>query len=312
MKNLVSIIIPIYNAEEYLDKCINSVIDQNYKQIEIILVNDGSTDGSLKICQAFSKKDSRIKVVSQANGGLSAARNTGMKVANGEFYMFVDGDDFVSSDFCKSAIFSQQKYNSDIVIFDYKNIYPNKFENYSQNIDEGLVSKKSAMELIINDSHAWNKLYRSNLFNNIEYPIGRNYEDILTTYKLVELSNTVSYIAESTYFYVHRENVGISVSRSPKNMEDLFYANLNRFNFYKKNYPDVAATAEASLVRFAFLFLIYRNKKSNRNLVSNAKRILKNKDFTKKLDFKHRLAIFLYNLMPYSFFCKFVIMINYR
>ena len=305
-QKLISIIIPVYNNEKYLKKCIQSIINQTYKKIEIILINDGSTDNSLEICNAFYKNDSRIKVLDQINGGLSAARNTGINNATGEFFMFVDGDDFVSENFCEAAISNQRKLNSDIVIFNYKNIYQDKIELYSQNVSEGIVPKDKAMELIINDSHAWNKLYKANLFKGIRYPVGRNYEDILTTYKLIDKSKKISYVNKSTYYYVHREKIGISASRSSKNVEDLFFANVKRFNFYKNKYPNAASKAEKSLISFAFIFLVYRDQKTDSNLVDIAKKILKNRKLIKKLDIKHRIAIYMYQCLPKIVFYKII------
>lgn len=298
MNDLVSIIVPIYNTEKYLRKCIESLINQQYKNIEIILVNDGSKDHSLHMCKEFSRKDNRIKIVNQNNMGLSAARNNGIKVAKGKFLMFVDGDDYVSPEFVSAALLNQKKWNSDIVIFNYDSIYDDKVEKYCQKAPEGIVPKERAMELIIDDSHAWNKLYKKELFNNIRYPVYKNYEDIFTTYRLFDIAKKISYVNDSTYFYIHRQMQGISIKRDPKNVEDLFSASLNRYMFLKKTFPRVAVTAQNSLLRFALIFLIYKDKTSNQELVNIAKKLLKNVNMTSKLSEKYKIIIRLYNIFP--------------
>ena len=142
---LISVIVPVYNVEKYLDNCVMSILDQDYQNIEIILINDGSTDNSLAICHSYVGKDKRVKLFSQKNQGLSAARNLGIQKANGEFVMFVDSDDYVEPSYCSAALSCQQKYDADIVFFDYKRITNENEIIHSFEHTSGVVTKEEAI-----------------------------------------------------------------------------------------------------------------------------------------------------------------------
>ncbi len=204
---LVSIIIPIYNASEYLEYCLNSVIKQSYVNIEIILINDGSTDNSLEICEKFVEDDSRVKVFSQTNQGQAAARNYALHVANGEYVIYVDSDDIVAINYIEELVGLAKKYNADIVQCEYV-----KFRNC---IDDNLINgnEKEVKEYLpqqaleefcyqrIFNASPWGKLIQRNLANNIEFPVGMGYEDFAIMYQLIGSAKKIIHTNEILYFY---------------------------------------------------------------------------------------------------------------
>ena len=207
---LVSVIIPVYNVEEYIEKCLNSVVNQTYKKIEIIIIDDGTQDGAGKICDDYAKKDNRIKVIHQNNRGLSAARNVGIDKAKGKYIAFIDSDDYVNEKYIELLLADIVENNADISVCGYNDVTPAKKLRTGEESCCYLLSKQLDLDIV-----AWNKIYRRDLFieNDIRYPEGRLHEDNLTTYKLYSRARKVSYISESLYNYVIREG---SITTSDK------------------------------------------------------------------------------------------------
>lgn len=227
-KTLISIIIPVYNVEQYLSRCINSIINQTYKNIEIILVNDGSTDNSQEICNKYKIKDNRINVINKKNGGLSDARNEGIKVATGKFITFVDSDDYVSDDYvdCLFSMIDEEK--ADIAVCTYRVVNDNEQKKYLATSKQRCNKVFSGIDAIKNSwykkeitNSAWAKLYKKELFFNVEYPKGKVYEDLGTTYKLLYKAKKVVYADCRIYYYVQRKE-SIMHSCSKKRIEDRF------------------------------------------------------------------------------------------
>lgn len=212
-KELISVVIPVYNVELYLKKCINSVLQQTYKNIEIILVNDGSTDNCKNLCDEFKSLDSRVKVFHKENGGLSDARNYGIKHASGYYITFIDSDDYVKNDFIEK-LYNSITYNKcDIAICSHEDLYPNRVKKYNLRgncINEKVMGKEEALKHMLYkdgyDVSAWAKLYKKSLFKEILFPKGRLFEDAATTYKLILLSEKIVYVNYIGYEYVIRKN----------------------------------------------------------------------------------------------------------
>ena len=204
----VSVVVPIYNDAEYLPKCVDSILAQTYSDFEVILVNDGSKDDSPAIAESYAEKDSRVRVVHKPNGGLSDARNEGMKYASGKYISFIDSDDFIEPDMLEKCVKALQSADADMVIFDYYQYYQatGRKEVISNRFEEGKIySLKDTPQLLTGIANAaWNKVYRRSLFtqNDIIYPWGCLYEDLGTTYRLLARAETVIFVNKPLYDYL--------------------------------------------------------------------------------------------------------------
>lgn len=212
---LVSIIIPIYNVAEFLPRCINSVINQSYKNIEIILVNDGSTDNSADIIDQYD--DARIKVVTKKNGGLSSARNAGLEIATGDYVTFVDSDDWIDESMVKIMVNAAINENSDIVVIKELatsvKVDTNAFRTInSPSVYTGAECMSMLCRMKI-PTYSWGKLYKMKLWKHLRFPEGRNYEDVATSYIVFSQCERLSVIDSVLYFYFVREDSIVHTKR---------------------------------------------------------------------------------------------------
>lgn len=194
---LISIIVPIYNVEEYLGKCVNSLLGQTIRDIEIILVNDGSTDSCAQICDAYASKDSRIKVIHKKNGGLSDARNSGIKIAKGKYIAFLDSDDWVELN-CYEYLYNLiEEQNADIVQCDYVKVYKSEDKIvFNKEVKFAEYTGEEALNLLYGEQYpktivVWNKLYKKKIFDKIIFPKGFVHEDEFVTYKALHQAGKV-------------------------------------------------------------------------------------------------------------------------
>lgn len=211
MKNdLISIVVPVYNVENYIDKCINSIINQTYDNLEIILVDDGSTDGSGKKCDYFSKLDKRIIVIHKKNGGLSDARNTGIDIAKGKYITFIDSDDYIEYDYIEYLYNLLKKYNVNIAFCGYLVCFNNKAKTQNKILKQKKCTKIDAFKEVLYAKNfevsAWAKIYLLEHFKNVRYPRGKLFEDNATTYKLIEKNDFIGLGYDKKYNYVMRKN----------------------------------------------------------------------------------------------------------
>lgn len=242
-KDKISVVVPIYNVEKYLERCINSIINQTYKNLEIILVDDGSTDNSGKIADKYKKIDSRIKVIHKTNGGLSDARNKGIRIASGKYISFIDSDDYIAEDMISYLYKLIKDNNSEISICNFQQFSSIEEINDSKdfNIDESNIYNYTGVEMlqillkgnISYGDYAWNKLYLLSLFNNIQYPIGKKMEDIGTTYKLYFNSKKVTIGTEKKYFY-YKRNDSILGKNDIKVYQDKLELSIERIEWLQK------------------------------------------------------------------------------
>ena len=243
---MFSIIIPVYNVEKYLDKCLQSVIKQTYKNIEIIIVNDGSTDGSSKIIENYSLLDSRIKVVVQKNSGLSAARNSGLMLVTKEYVMFIDSDDFIEDNTCERLAEYIERDRSDIYVFGLYYDYGNKKNIGSQNLEyRRYVNPKEYMEIALKQGNfrtfAWNKLFKSDLLGlktsisteKICFVEGLLYEDMLFIVQALCKAKSVSVLPEYLYHYVQHQKGRITSQYRKKDLDVLAFIDMLNNNYYK-------------------------------------------------------------------------------
>lgn len=226
---LVSIIIPVYNVEKYLNKCIQSVVNQSYKNIEIILVNDGSQDNCHRICDEWAKKDERIKVIHQTNQGLSSARNSGIEIANGDYLCFVDSDDYIDTNYIQILYRTVHENNADMGICRFADIDENNKLLESGNIQqiaEGVYTGKDILKELIFTFKlpirvVWNKIYKKSLFDNIRFAVGRINEDEFIIHRLIASSDKISVTNKVLYYYLHRNNSIMSSGFNIKKIEYL-------------------------------------------------------------------------------------------
>ena len=201
----VSVIVPVYNMEKYLEKCMDSLVNQTLEDIEIIAINDGSKDNSLKILKAYEKKyPKKVKIIDQENGGISVARNNGLDIATGQYIGFVDSDDYVKLDMFEKLYNKIEKTKSDIVVCDFEEYH--MLDNSFKYIYVVQKIKKSNLyddvSIINNIDYApWNKLYKRDLFKNIRFPKNIKYEDLNTILKTFMLASKISTVNESLYLY---------------------------------------------------------------------------------------------------------------
>lgn len=269
---LISIIVPIYKVEKYLNICIESIISQTYNNIELILVDDGSPDNCGSICDEYEKKYPFIKVLHQKNQGQAAARNNGVKISRGGFISFVDSDDFIAPDAMEYLLSLQKKYNSDITIGGMRYVYEGTSMSQQSNktIQECILDKQEALKRMNYlkgfGATPWAKLYRRDLIEKHPFPEGKLYEDLATLYKIIADGNIIVFSNKVVYYWIQREG---STMRSLFNEKQLyaFEAIRQQIGFMEKAYPEVVQSAKvrymAKIVELMPLALKSSNSKES-------------------------------------------------
>ncbi len=245
----ISIVVPVYNVEVYLDRCIKSILSQTHPDLEIILVNDGSTDSSGEICEYYSKIDKRIIVIHKENGGQSSARNTGIDIARGDYIGFVDSDDYVHQTMYKILFDLAINNDSDIVMCDYyelDEIEAEKQKMNDKNLQVDLVKNTTIEHLsnlqalnLLNDTNrgtyaiACNKLFKRHLFNNLRFIEGRIYEDVFLAHRILYRCRKLTYIDLRLYYYIQRQGSTVNSPFTTRKFDKL-YAMKDRADFFRK------------------------------------------------------------------------------
>lgn len=238
---LISVIVPIYNVEKYLEKCIITIINQTYKDIEIILVNDGSTDNSNDICEKYRKLDKRIKYIKKDNGGLSSARNVGIDNSCGEYLVFVDSDDYIADTMIEKLYNSIKLTNTDISICGYFEFFDDgKFGKGIVESDLHLLEQNKCFDYMVRGQASllmivsWNKLYKKKVFDSLRFPVGKIHEDEFVAHKIYDNVGKISIVNECLYFYRKREG-SIMTMEKLNNRLDASEAFLERLEYFYKN-----------------------------------------------------------------------------
>lgn len=239
----ISVIVPVYNVEEYITKCLKSICEQTYLNLEIILVDDGSTDESGKICDEFAGGDNRIKVIHKTNGGLSDARNAGLEIATGEWIGFVDSDDYIHEQMYELLAEAMIEEHADIVYCKRVIVRDSVMENYVDSDAKESWLSLNALEKMYQPGFAgmatvaWNKLYKKEIFEHLRFPKGMFFEDNYIIHRVYEKAQKVVFIDRTLYFYMER---GGSIMRKPYTMRSLdkLKGTYERVIFTKGKVPD--------------------------------------------------------------------------
>ncbi len=292
----VSVIVPVYNVEPYLRRCIDSLVNQTLQNIEIILIDDGSTDGCGAICDEYATKDTRIRVVHQENAGLSEARNAGIDRARADFLMFVDSDDWVEPEFCELPLMLAKKHKADLVMFQFRYSKNGRIQRKRLDVSEGIKTQKEALGLLASNAGmmAWNKLYHRELFRTNRYPKGKVYEDVVLTPVLVHLARKVVYSTAVLYNQEYRAG-SITTIHSEENARDSFDAiSLTAFHFKEWGY---AAEADRFYQSCILRFIIWNWGPSE--LTSKCLRYLRSlKPCPPRFSMKQRCEFYLIRISP--------------
>lgn len=241
---MISVIIPIYNVSRYLPQCMKSVLSQSYQDLEIILVDDGSTDDCPKMCDNYKEQDARVRVIHKKNGGLSDARNAGMKIATGEWTCFVDSDDWLDQEaimkLYQFAIENRCEVVQGNIYYAYDDYLLYRQANKKEQ-ERTVLSRHEAMrELIINNrvkNFAWGKLYKTNIIRDLEFPIGKYFEDSFWQHLVIDRVEHFGIIDEPLCYYRQR---GDSISGASSNRQnDFMEGNRERMEFIRDKYPDL-------------------------------------------------------------------------
>ncbi|KRN28354.1 glycosyltransferase WchA [Lactobacillus selangorensis] len=304
---LISIIIPVYNMQNYISRCLRSVLNQDNQNFEVVMVDDGSTDSSLRICQNWARRDNRIRVVHQDNLGVAIARNTGIQVSKGSYIIFVDADDWVSSSLISENIKEIQNKNSDVIYYDYQAISGTKkvvdeFGNH--HFPTASCSGEDALKHLFEfqyDSFLWQMCVRKALYvdHNISFPVNRMFEDVSVVYKLLAYSRKVTFISKVLYFYYQR-NGSYSHQFNSKNAHDAYDVAIEINSFLENNFNDFTC--------LAYKYEVYRLFKAYAMLFNMDEPIDKN--FKRKLEeqISQRMKKIPFKRKMYKPFLKYLLM----
>lgn len=254
MKSIVSVIVPVYNVERYLNECVQSILHQSYQNLEIILIDDGSLDNCGKMCDEFVKQDERVRVIHKQNGGLSDARNVGIEMASGDYITFIDSDDYVMPDMIESLMDIIIDRDVDIVQCNFMRQHNDWIDKKGLDYTSGMqctVYTKNKMSVYLKgkkiNTATWGKIYKISLFQEIRFPVGKLHEDVFTTYKLIHEANSIATVDNIGYVYRINENSITTSKFSPKKLDSIYGA-IERAEFIGKNYPDLSMQAYSGII----------------------------------------------------------------
>lgn len=307
----VSVIVPVYNVEKFLPKCLDSLVNQTFKEYEIIIVNDGSPDNSQDIINLYKEKHPKlIRSFIKKNGGLSDARNYGIDKARGEYIMFIDSDDYVTSDIVEKLYNCIEKEQSDIAVCNFIRINSKGKEIKNYNYNPGTVNILNNKQILFNQPTACNKIYKRELFKDLRFDKGKYYEDLRLINKLYLKCNKVAFIDDFCYYYVERANSIMQDTNIKRNI-DIIDAVKSIIDFYKdeKKYDAFKDEIEFlmidNIIISTFTRIICSNKQYKDQLkgywdfINKEFPNYKNNKYINKLDFKRRIIYYLNSRKSY-------------
>ena len=256
---LISIIVPVYNVEKYLEKCVNSIVNQTYKNLEIILVDDGATDNSGKLCDKLAKIDNRIKVYHKENGGLSDARNYGVERATGDYIGFVDSDDYIDSEMYGKLYEAIKKENVDVAECNLKIIYPDREELFTEQNYYNVCTKQEYLEEYLKIEKIFGsacvRLIKSDVVKKLKFPVGKLYEDTYYAYDLIEKVDSYVIMNNPYYNYLMRENSITNTKFNPRIFDLIEIVE----KFHKTTYENYPGLKEAADCRKMYAYFSVLN-----------------------------------------------------
>lgn len=259
MNETISVIVPVYKVEKYIKKCIDSITNQTYKDLEIILVDDGSPDNCPQILDEYAKCDNRIKVIHKENGGLSSARNEGMKYATGNYIAFVDSDDAIHEKKYEILHNLMKKHNADVSVCEVLKISENEDGEIvypmikEENIQEKTLTRDEMLkQMLVNGdigNFVFTKLYKRELFDGITFPDGKVYEDAATIYKVIHKANKIVYVNKKLYYYLYGRVGAITSNFTEKKILDSLDAYYTQYKFLRENYEQIREYVNVTWVK---------------------------------------------------------------
>lgn len=317
MSTLISVVIPVFNVEEYIEDCINSVLAQTYTNLEILIVDDESPDKSIELAKKITKDDSRVRYLVKPNGGLSDARNMGIKEAKGEFITFIDSDDYISPTYIETLhrLLTEQKADISAIALcqdvdgQLRSLVDSrKYLRVFSPKDILLAMYEKKDYFVVSLTVAQGKLYKKELFDNILYPVGKKYEDSFTTYKLYKASNKIAYLNEELYYYRIRQgsitNSGFSLSNLDK--LEMFEEKLAYLSEYSEVIKKVRYAYCIELIRASYYLRNIEDAQERRSDIVERYKHLFWKVFSES-DIKQRLKLVLYR-----YFLRLIICVSNR
>lgn len=271
-EELISVLVPLYNVEPYLACCLDSIVNQTYRNLEILLIDDGSTDGSATICDNYAFKDSRIRVVHKQNEGQAIARNLAIDMARGEYFVFIDSDDYVTADYITVLYSLVKKYNCKISVAKLQTYKEGETrQSVSAKYEEELLSPTKAVEYmnyqVKFDTWPVCKLYHKSIFETgIRYPVGKIFEDFAITYLLLFQSDKVAYCNKVIYYYLLRSNSTEGANFSEKKMDGALEV-LDSFGKHMDLIEPIKKSYQCRMVSFACHLLLKMPKNYNKRKI---------------------------------------------
>ena len=309
-KELISIIVPVYNVEKYLKKCVDSIVNQTYKNLEIILVDDGATDNSGKICDELVELDNRIKVYHKKNGGLSDARNYGVERATGDYIGFVDSDDYIDAEMYEKLYEAIKKENVDVAECNLKIVYPEKTDLFTDQKYYQICNKQEYLEEYLKIEKIFGsacvRLTKADIAKKLKFPVGKLYEDTYYAYDLIGIVDKYVIVDNPYYNYLMRENSITNAKFNPRIFDLIEIVEKFHTNVYK-NYPSLKEAADCrkmyayfSVLNSILLEEDFKNNSFYKQIIDyfkeNYKKLLKNKYITRNRKLSILLIKFSINL----------------
>ncbi len=311
---LISVIVPVYNVENYLRACVDSIIAQTYENLEIILVDDGSPDNCPAICDDYAKKDSRIRVIHKENGGLSDARNAGLSVMTGEYLMFVDSDDLLPKNAVSALYNLAVEYNSELVIGSHR-----KFVDITD-LDDSIIKsntvsylskKESICHMFQHGCASWGRLYRADIHKSITFPIGEINEDEAIVLKILDKCNSVIITDECVYHYRTRPESITTSSFSLKKLDWYRHCKAN-LEWIRENHPeleDLAAARYRGCLMWTLTEIALSDDSYSEEIIALISELKKNKRQFNRIDFSFRsdkIRMWMLCSLPFAIYRVFI------